>query len=813
MRLLAGAVLLAVASAVVRAEPSALAEPQERASRIAILQALPERDVAKFGKLEISFTLDTSASMLHWPYDVTPPRGIPAGLGVDANAIFVDPRGREYVQPAFYYQQFEDAVRNGRDWHYPTDTLVWKVRFSPNQSGTWKFRLTARDRRGATATEWRTFEVAPSAHRGFVRVSRADSRYFEFDDGTFFTGLGFQVPEYLENPDTAGASAYRELSANGVNFVRFWLGSIYGSAWTPYVGGRNRYAGYLPVAGLVPFADALTGETSLTMRMDYEPEGDTRWFDACRLQWGDDLAPVKPLTRYRIRGVYSGRDIAGPRNPRAAGFGFVVKLGGMFPTCHEPGTSHAVTGYGRDTTQFSQVEGIWNSGNRTFLPKLHLALENVSQGAVYVKSVSVREIRQDGSEGPEILAKPSMAFELDIPQAKAYALDKIVTMAERSGVYLKLVVMEKDDEIYLKTGDDGSFVTDRDNHDGVYGVGRAMNRTRWLQQAWWRYLQARWGYSPSIHSWELLNEGDPSAVRHYELADEFGRFMHFGVFGATPGSSYDHPNDHLVTTSFWHSFPAVEFWANRRYPHVDYADVHAYVSTSMAPQVEKQRMQSDSAYYHTWHSQAVAASRIGKPVVRGEAGLDLPGRQDEFALGVQRDRSGVWLHNFLWSGLDSGGLYELYWWRSHIWGRHGDHRSQYKSIGRFLSGLDLNKGGYTDWNGTVSHPQLRVLGQKNVSAGTMHLWVQNTAHTWKNVVEGRVNEPVSADIHVPGFSPGASYDVEWWDTWTADGNVGVRQTVSGATGTLTIAIAALQTDVALKVRPSTRLDSKSRKAG
>jgi hypothetical protein len=337
----------------------------------------------------------------------------------------------------------------------------------------------------------------------------------------------------------------------------------------------------------------------------------------------------------------------------------------------------------------------------------------------------------------------------------------------------------------------------------VYGAGRTVNKTRWLQQAWWRYLQARWGYSPSIHSWELVNEGDPASPRHYEAADEFGKFMHYGVFGRRPGASFDHPNDHLVTTSFWHSFPAAAFWGSGQYPHVDYADLHAYVSTSFAPRPEKEKMQWDAAYYHTWHSGAVAAARIGKPVVRGEAGLDGPGRQDETVLGLQRDRTGVWLHNFLWSTLDSGGLYELYWWRSHIWGPQGDHRQMYRLLGRFLSELDLNKGGYADWNGTVNNPSLRVVGQKNVSAGTMHLWMQNRRHTWHNASGGRVIEPVSADVGVSGFVPTAAYRVEWWDTWASDKAVRVQQVVADASGSVRLIVTALQTDVAVTLRRNT----------
>ena len=222
-----------------------------------------------------------------------------------------------------------------------------------------------------------------------------------------------------------------------------------------------------------------------------------------------------------------------------------------------------------------------------------------------------------------------------------------------------------------------------------------------------------------MHSWELLNEGDPASRRHYELADEFGRFMHYGVFGEAPGGGFDHPNDHLVTTSFWHSFPAREFWGDAQYPHLDYADMHAYVSTSFAPAAEKDAMQWDAARYHLWHSRVAGAAGLGKPVVRGEAGLDTPARQDERALGLQRDRKGVWLHNFLWAGLDAGGLYEMYWWRSHLNGAQGDFRREYQRVGRFLAGLDLNKGGH-GLGRDDERPALRVVGQKHVKAGRMH---------------------------------------------------------------------------------------------
>jgi hypothetical protein len=108
--------------------------------------------------------------------------------------------------------------------------------------------------------------------------------------------------------------------------------------------------------------------------------------------------------------------------------------------------------------------------------------------------------------------------------------------------------------------------------------------------------------------------------------------MHCRVFGVEPGPGdaaecgVDHPNRHMVTTSFWQWFPNTEFWSNEKYPNLDYADVHAYVSTSFAPLAEKEVMQWDAAHYHIWHSANLAVQKSGKAYCawRGWAGRAEP---------------------------------------------------------------------------------------------------------------------------------------------------------------------------------------------
>jgi hypothetical protein len=280
-----------------------------------------------------------------------------------------------------------------------------------------------------------------------------------------------------------------------------------------------------------------------------------------------------------------------------------------------------------------------------------------------------------------------------------------------------------------------------------------------------------------VHSWELLNEGDPANPRHYALADEFGKYLGCGVFGIDVGAgdgeacTYQHPNAHLVTTSFWHSYPLKPFWTNPQYPNLDYADLHAYVSTGW---IQNPALPFDAAAYHVEYSLAAGRGMLNAageaeamPVVRGEAGLDAPGQQVEMP-DLAKDASGTWLHNLVWAALDPGGLVELYWWNENLERQPGPDgipglHEIYAPFAEFIRDIPLNNGLYQDAGATASNPQLRVTGQKDVQNQRAHLWVQNGGHTWRNAVSGRAAAwGLGGEIRLDGFTPGSSLPVTWY---------------------------------------------------
>jgi hypothetical protein len=796
--------------------------------------AYPSHNVPKYEKFEITFQVENSvAKNFQLPYDPNPPHGIdptyPNHQGISVDALFLPPGKTNwadaYQQPAFYYQGFEDQIKGNRDnldreWNYPTGEFVWKVRFAPNAPGTWQFRLKAQDASGFTETAAQNFTVSDSSNPGFIKVSATDPRYFEFDDGTPFYGLGFAYGPNgppLGDPTLNYEPDFQVFQQNHINLLRVWISSIYGVAWNRYLGGRNIYDGYLPRSALLPFSSG--DRTTMTMFLDYEPEGDTGWFDACRFEFWDDPEAVKQNTNYRLRIKYRGLEMTGPRNSAYPQYGFVAKLGHWIDHCYEPGTGTVVTNYGGNNSSWQYIQGVWNSGSNNFLPRLYLGLENVTSGQVYVDSVSIQEVLENGQYGPEIMIEPSMEYELYFPQKESYALDKSVELAEKYGIYLKLVLMDKGDNMYFKFQDNGDFVTaGPDNEDGFYGVGRTLNKTRWLQQAWWRYLQARWGYSPHIHSWELTNEGDPWNTNHYALTDELGKYMHCRAFNVPVGAgdgakcAYDHPNDHLVTTSFWHSFPGEQFWANPKYPNVDYADVHAYVSTGW---LKNPVYESDTAQFHLDYSADVRSNidwytqQNGlptKPVIRGETGIDFIDQQQEQP-DLALDTPGIWLHNFLWSTLDADALTELYWWGVNIKnqpgpdGQPGLHEI-YGNFADFVDGIPLNNGHFEDLGAAVSNSNLRVVGQKDLVDQRAHFWIQHKQHTWRNVVNQVRVSPISGTVTISGFTANQEYTIQWWDTYASNKThrlVRTETITAQPNGDISLIISNLASDSAVKI--------------
>jgi hypothetical protein len=144
---------------------------------------------------------------------------------VSLDADLVAPDGTTWRIPGFYTADCELVASNdGRSAPKVIGQPEWQVRLMPEMAGEHHITLLARDRSGRTVQEKLAVEVAPGMRRPFIRVSRTDPHYFEFDDGKPYFANGENICWYSAE---AGVPQYDRwfgrLAENGGNFARVHL--------------------------------------------------------------------------------------------------------------------------------------------------------------------------------------------------------------------------------------------------------------------------------------------------------------------------------------------------------------------------------------------------------------------------------------------------------------------------------------------------------------------------------------------------------------------------------------------------------------
>src|SRR5262249_35359036 len=106
---------------------------------------------------------------------------------------------------------------------------VWKVRFTPTETGTWTCVVKVLTPKAAPLTvASRTFRCLPSTLQGFVQHSRRDSRYLQYSDGSQYIPIGQNLGWGnwgMENGTYSYDTWLPEIAAQGGNFARYWMWS------------------------------------------------------------------------------------------------------------------------------------------------------------------------------------------------------------------------------------------------------------------------------------------------------------------------------------------------------------------------------------------------------------------------------------------------------------------------------------------------------------------------------------------------------------------------------------------------------------
>ncbi len=166
-----------------------------------------QESTALYGKFEAAITLDATFNN---PYD-------PDEIRVEA--AFTAPSGQVIPVAAFFYQDF--TYTGGRVG--PTNDTSWRVRFTPQEVGSYTYQITAVTSETTVTSTVGAFAVTDSENPGFVRVDERNPRYFAFDNGSTYFPVGVNMAWSTGDTIADYTMWLDALAASGGNFIRLWM--------------------------------------------------------------------------------------------------------------------------------------------------------------------------------------------------------------------------------------------------------------------------------------------------------------------------------------------------------------------------------------------------------------------------------------------------------------------------------------------------------------------------------------------------------------------------------------------------------------
>ena len=168
-------------------------------------------EVYQYDKFELTFEL---TGKWNNPFD-------PGQIQVDG--YFTAPDGKKYVVPGFFYQDYELTKKNGEDHLKPIGDPVWKIRFTPRESGKFTYQIEVRNQGKEITANVDTFLCkSGTSNDGFIRVSKSNPHYFSYDSGKPFFAVGHNLSTAGGNYFTVYNGWMKELANAGGNIFRQW---------------------------------------------------------------------------------------------------------------------------------------------------------------------------------------------------------------------------------------------------------------------------------------------------------------------------------------------------------------------------------------------------------------------------------------------------------------------------------------------------------------------------------------------------------------------------------------------------------------
>lgn len=369
-------------------------------------------------------------------------------------------------------------------------------------------------------------------------------------------------------------------------------------------------------------------------------------------------------------------------------------------------------------------------------------------------------------------------------QYEAWLLDQLFRLADEHGVKIILVLVNHGPF---------SITTNTEWADNPYNAalgGPLSSPEQFVSdpiaksyfQRRLNYIINRWGYSPDLLAWEWFNEVNLTPISDEALIPWLQEM-----------TAYLRQRDvnHHLTTNSYAMRTLSPLW---QLPELDIVQKHEYSS-------QINSSDQDLASRAAQDFQVLAQSIPAKPILLGEFGYSASNYGDDV------EKTGIHLHNGLWSTTFSGyagsGMY--WWWDVYI--EANNLWYHFKGLARFLDGVDLTH--YQPFS------PLQISGSGGSSGQTVGLglrgentlvWLRSDSYTVQASIAACNGKPDSF-IYMPPMMEGlfltlnwmddGEYTVSWYDPQTAKWLDQAK--VTAHNNTLTIPIPSFRYDLAAKI--------------
>jgi hypothetical protein len=112
---------------------------------------------------------------------------------IDVTAEILTPSGKIEIVRGFFAQDYKSlGVGDNEEILLPVEGLgtPWRLNYRPREAGRFKIYLNARDQFSKATYYVGSIEVLPKENQGYLRVSKKDPRYFDFDNGETLYATG-----------------------------------------------------------------------------------------------------------------------------------------------------------------------------------------------------------------------------------------------------------------------------------------------------------------------------------------------------------------------------------------------------------------------------------------------------------------------------------------------------------------------------------------------------------------------------------------------------------------------------------------------